>query len=378
MRILLAMLLLLAAGASGAEELDARLAATAASLRGALPENMRADALFPFQDGEREDIRFAPLLLEGARHGALPEAAASLTEQLLALSLSAGGLETARLIRRNERVVAKQDAASWVPRFVVERMRDPGRYFLALFGDPDGGTPWSFRYEGHHLSLNVTVAPGRVPATTPLFLGAQPRVVPAGEPDAGAAVLGEEEAAARALLAALPAPLRARATLPYAGDRSLMLGQVRRVSLGGRTGVARGEMPPEAQAQLDRLVEGFIALFASEIAAARRAELDAAGRDALRFAWAEAAEPPGAFYLRIQGPRTLIELDNTTDGDHVHAVWHDVPGDFGADLLAAHYRREHGSVLTSLCILQEPALLDGACASRPDGCGRRSCSSACC
>ena len=101
-----------------------------------------------------------------------------------------------------------------------------------------------------------------MPAATPLFLGAEPRVVPAGEPDAGAAVLGEEEAAARALLAALPEPLRARATLPYADGRGLMLGQVRRVALAEGVGVARGEAPPEAQAQFDRLLDHFADLFA--------------------------------------------------------------------------------------------------------------------
>jgi hypothetical protein len=330
--------LLLAASPSGAGELDARLSSTAAGLLEKLPSDARAEALYPFDDDEREDIRFAPLLLEGARHGALPDDAASLAEQLLAVSLSPRGLETARQIRRNERAVAKKDAARWVPRFIVERMRDPDRYFVALFGEPAGDTPWAFRYEGHHLSLNVTVKPGAVPTVTPLFLGAEPRVVPAGQPDAGMAVLGAEEATARALLAALPEPLRARATLPYEDDRGLMLGQVRRVALGPGVGVARGEMPPEAQAQLDRLVDGFAALFAPEIAAARRAEIDAAGRDALRFAWAEASEPPGVFYWRLSGPRTLIEMDNTTDGDHVHAVWHDSSNDFGDDLLAAHYR----------------------------------------
>jgi hypothetical protein len=331
-------ILLVVSSASGAGELDARLSSTAASLLEALPVDARADALYPFDDDEREDIRFAPLLLEGARHGALPDDAASLAEQLLAVSLSPRGLETARRIRRNERAVAKKDAARWVPRFIVERFRDPGRYFVALFGEPAGDTPWGFRYEGHHLSLNVTVKPGAVPAATPLFLGAEPRVVPAGEPDAGMAVLGDQEAIARALLAALPEALRARAVLPYEDDRALMLGQLRRIALAGGVGVSRGDAPPAAQAHFDRLVDAFADLFAPEIAAARRAEIDAAGRDALRFTWAEAAEPPDAFYWRLQGPRTLIEMDNTTDGDHVHAVWHDSINDFGDDLLAAHYR----------------------------------------
>jgi hypothetical protein len=332
--------------ASGAD-LDARLAATAQQLEDALPEGARADALHPFDDDEREDIRFAPLLLDGARHGELPDAAASLTEQLLAISLSPRGLETTRQIRRNELAVAKKDAAGWMPGFLIERLRDPGRYFLALFGAPGADTPWGYRYEGHHLSLNVTVKPGAPPAATPLFLGAQPRVVPAGLPDAGAAVLGEEEATARALLAALPEPLRARAILPYEEDRGLMLGQLRRVALGAGVGVTRGEAPPEAQAQFDRLIDEFADLFAPEIAAARRAEIDAAGRDALRFAWAEAPEPPGAFYWRLAGPRTLIEMDNTTDGDHIHAVWHDTQNDFGDDLLAAHYRTSHHLALGS-------------------------------
>jgi hypothetical protein len=325
------------AAAASAEDVAARLSASAAALVAALPEDARGDALHAFDDDEREDVRYAPILLDGARHGALPDEAASLAEQLLAVSLSAAGREKASQIRRNELAVAKKDEAGWLPGFVSERFRDPGRYFVALFGDPGGGGPFGFRYEGHHLSLNVTALPGAAPASTPLFLGAEPRV----EPGTGAAVLGEEEAAARALLAALPEPLRVRATLPYADGRGLMLGQVRRLASGGEAGVLRSEAPAEAQAHYDRLVELFAGLFAGEIAAARVAEIDAAGRDALRFAWAEAAEPPGAFYFRLSGPRTLIEVDNTTDGDHVHAVWHDLANDFGDDLLARHYESAH-------------------------------------
>jgi hypothetical protein len=346
-RLLFVSALLLTAVPSRAQEdpLATRLAGAAARLLEALPEDARGDAAFPFDDDEREDIRFAPLLLEGARHGGLPDAAASLTEELLAVSLGPRGMARVKQIRLNERAVAAKDEARWVPGFVVRRMRDPGRYFVALFGAPSPGTPWGYRYEGHHLSLNLTLAPGATPASTPLFLGAEPRVVPEGSPEAGARVLGEEEDAARALVAALPPELRARATLAYMDDRELMLGQVRRVTLGAATGVARGEAPPAAQAQFDALIELFAGNFAAPIAAARSHEIDAAGRDALRFAFAEASEPPGAFYFRLQGPRTLIELDNTTDGDHVHAVWHDSEDDFGDDLLAAHLHDAHGLAL---------------------------------
>jgi hypothetical protein len=338
-----ASLVLLVAGAAGAEAgLGERLAATGAELLAALPEDARAEAAYPFADAEREDVHYAPLGLDGARHGELPDRAASLTEELLAISLGSRGLDKARLIRRNELAVAAKDEARWVPGFVVRRMRDPGRYFLALFGTVSASAPWGYRYEGHHLSLNLTLAPGKAAASTPLFLGAEPRVVPEGLPDAGARALGEEEDAARALVAALPPGLRARATLAYVDGRELMLGQVSRIEPLAPAGVSRGEAPPEAQRHFDALVELFASNFAAEVADARRREIDAAGKDALRFLWAEAPEPPGVFYFRLSGPRTLIEVDNTTDGDHVHAVWHDARGDFGDDLLGAHLREAHG------------------------------------
>jgi hypothetical protein len=330
----LALLFAIPAATASGEDLAQRLSASTAGLAAALPDDVRSDTLYAFDDEEREDVRYAPVLLEGAKHGALPDEAASLAEQLLAVSLSERGRQKTSEIRRNELAV-RAIAPGWLPGFVSEWFYDPGRYHVALFG-ASGGGPFGFRYEGHHLSVNLAGAPGAVPASTPLFLGAQPRVVA----ETGA-VLGEEEAAARALLAALPEALRARATLPYEDDRGLMLGQVRRVASTGQAGVARGEAPPEAQVHYDRLVSLFAGFFADEIAAARLAEIDAAGRDELRFAWAEADEPLGAYYFRLAGPRTLIELDNTTDGDHVHAVWHDLANDFGDDLLAEHYESAH-------------------------------------
>jgi len=322
-----------------------RLTGTAAALHAALPDEAR----WSFGDAEREDIHFAPFGIDGAKHGELPDEAASLAEELLALSLGPRGMDTARLIRRNELAVAAADR--WLPGFLVRRFRDPGRYYVALFGEPAATAPWGFRYEGHHLSVNLTVAPGRAPASTPLFLGAQPRIVPAGLPDAGARALGAEEDAARALVAALPPALRERATLHYESGRDLMRGQVARVAAEPPSGVRRGEAPPAAQVHYDTLVALFTTQLAAPIAHARIAEIEAAGRDALHFVWADAEEPPGAFYFRLEGPRTLIEVDNTTDGDHVHAVWHDPVGDFGdapraagarESLLARHWREAHG------------------------------------
>jgi hypothetical protein len=334
--------LLLACGFAAVAAAEPSLRERGSALVSSLREDELEEARWPFSDDEREDVHYAPIGLDGLRHGDLDPQASARVESLLAGVLSERGLRTVRDVRDLELAVREKEKSRFFS-FATASFRDPGRYWLALFGEPESAEPWGFRYEGHHLSLNVTDVPGRPLSTTPLFLGAEPRVVPEGWPSAGVAVLGEEERLARALHASLPEALRARATLPYEDGRGLMLGQVRRVQeLGGGRGVARGEMPAASQALLDQLVERFVGLLREDAARARRAEIDAAGRDLLGFAFCEAGDPPGAFYVRVQGPRVLIEIDNTSDGDHVHAVWHDLDGDFGSDALARHWRDQHG------------------------------------
>jgi len=191
-------------------------------------------------------------------------------------------------------------------------------------------------------ALHWTEVPGQAPATTPLFLGAEPRIVPEGWPGAGTQALREEEEGARALYASLDPAQRARARLPYASGRALLLSDERQPERPRALGLPRGAMGPEQRVALDRLIDVYVDIFAPAVAGQRRREIDAAGRDAIHFAWTDAETPPHAFYYRIQGPSFLIELDNTGDGDHLHAVWRDFDADWGADLLALHYERAHG------------------------------------
>ena len=61
----------------------------------------------------------------------------------------------------------------WTRDWGRERGRDPGLYYLAVFGLPDGDA-WGWRFGGHHVSLNYTVIAGRVKSCTPSFIGAHP------------------------------------------------------------------------------------------------------------------------------------------------------------------------------------------------------------
>ena len=319
-----------------------------------LSADEHAQATWPFADSERLDIHYAPVDLDGLRHGGLEDGKYRAGEDLLAVTLSARGLDKVRAIRLLERDVRALEAGQSRP----EGFRDPGRYLWAFFGTPTtespqpgsaGGLPlaqksaWGYRYEGHHLSLNITAAPGRPAASLPLFLGAQPRDVPAGLPSAGVAALGIEEALARELYASLDDDQRELATLPFRAGRGHMVGQVPTLTSPAAVGLAYPRMTPAQQGRLIALLREFATFWNAAIAVQRLAEIDAA-RDSLHFAFVARDDPPFSFYTRIQGQGVLLEIDNTAGGDHVHAVWHRPGDDFGRSLLAAHLRRHHHAV----------------------------------
>src|SRR5271157_1193077 len=69
---------------------------------------------------------------------------------------------------------------------------------------------------------------------------------------------------------------------------------------------------------------------------------DDAALDAVHLAWAGPTDPGQPHYYRLQGPRLLIEYDNTQRrANHAHSVWRDPAADFGYDALGAHLTAHH-------------------------------------
>ena len=70
--------------------------------------------------------------------------------------------------------------------------------------------------------------------------------------------------------------------------------------------------------------------------------VDESALDAVHFAWAGPTDPGEPHYYRLQGPRLLIEWDNTQrKANHAHSVWRDPTSDFGLDVLARHRAAHH-------------------------------------
>ena len=94
---------------------------------------------------------------------------------------------------------------------------------------------------------------------------------------------------------------------------------------------------------LRALLDVYIGRIPDDLADEQRAKYTAdSDLDGLHFLWAGSLEQGKGHYYRVQGDTFLAELDNTARGaNHVHTVWRDLTNDFGADVLADHYRSDH-------------------------------------
>ncbi len=335
--------LLLGQAPALAQTAGADLSTRMGALVAGLDESQRERASYAFDDDERFDLKLAPILLEGLRRDEMTDAQTRALDDALRTILSPSGLAKVDTIRSLETEVAELEGG-WFG-FLFDRLRETGRYFLAVFGEPAEDRAWGMRLDGHHLSLNWTVAPGAPVSVTPLFLGGQPREVPAPLERAGLRPLPEEEDRAVAFVAGLSAEQRAVARLPWGGGgalrRPMFVSGGVPLEVAEPAGLLRAGLPEDAQARLDAILEVVLANFVPEIAEGWRQRF-ADGADAIHFAFAvpedlDQAVVGRSLYYRIQGADFLLEFDNTSPAaDHIHVVWRDLRGDYGRDVLGEH------------------------------------------
>lgn len=364
------------------------MAAAAGAVLAALEPPQLALAAWPFPaDQERRRWFYTPTDHGGVALGDLRPAQQQLALRLVATGLSRAGYVTVATIMGLENVL--DELEGWTASWERERGRDPGRYYLRIFGEPGAGGTWAWRFGGHHVSLNHTVVGGRLEAVTPCFLGADPANSPLLGPHPLRPLAGAEDLG-RQLVRSLDEDQRARAVLgPVApvdivggnrprvgeGDLPLPLADVWRGRFGGELGervraiqeqaeraagltaadldavrlslapkgVPASALAPAQQEVLRALLDVYVGRMPDGVADEEAAKFSGGRLDELAFAWAGGVEPGQGHYYRVQGPRLVVEYDNTQRGaNHVHTVWRDPEGDFGGDVLRDHHLRSHG------------------------------------
>ncbi len=310
------------------------MARAALAFLAALSEEGRRCAVFAFADRERVNWHYVPRGREGVPFKDMPAAARAATHELMKASLSAAGYDKTVNVIRLEGVLRQLETFGGL-------LRDPENYAVTIFGAPGPTAPWGWRIEGHHLSLNFTIVPGKPLAVTPAFMGANPAEVRSG-PSKGLRALGREQDLGRALAQSADIGQRQRMIIAARSLGDIVAGPSRGEALTAPAGLAAADLAAPQREQLVQLVEAYARNMRPEVADAELRRMREAGVERLHFAWAGPLEPGHAHYYRIHGPTLLIEFDNTqNDANHIHSIWRDPKNDFGADLLRAHYLNGH-------------------------------------
>ncbi len=303
----------------------AEMAHAAADFIASLDEPQRTQALRPFQHPDRTHWQYIPTERDGIPLSALRPDQDYLGIALLHTALSHSGFRKATTIMSLERVLHELENQS--PR------RDSEKYYLTIYGTPAPTGTWGWRFEGHHLSCNLTIIDGRTVSLTPSFLGANPGTVLHGTRQ-GLSPLAAEEDAGRALAITLTDAQKTLAQLPLPVPPEVLSGSTTRATPLTPQGIPSSQLTPIQQTLLAKIIETYTSHFRPELTATPHLP-------DFTFSYCGSAQKGQPHYYRVQSSKILLEYDNTqNNANHPHAVWRDFAGDFGRDHLAAHLHSE--------------------------------------
>jgi len=307
--------------------------AAAVDFSNSLTVAQRAQTIYDYMDGERIFWYYPPTNRHGLPLRDMTETQRSLARELMKAGLSERAYEQATGIIDLEVILGELEVAAGRHAF----RRDPELYYWTIFGDPaNDESPWGWRVEGHHISLNFSLWGEGLLSLTPFFFGTNPAEVRNG-PQVGLRILDQREDLAFDLMGALDAEQAERAVIYPEAPWDILTFNASRAVMPAYEGLAASEMDDDQRALLDRLIDVYVSQAPVDLADDRRARIAASGRDGMHFAWAGPVQEGAPHYYRIHGGNFLVEFDNRQNGaNHIHSVWRDVENDFANDVLGEH------------------------------------------
>jgi len=316
-------------------KISEEMVAAATGFWKSLTPEQQAKAHFEVKDEERLNWHFIPRERKGLPIKEMTAEQKKLAIGLLSTALSAKGLEKATTIMSIEQILAEMEGPS------RKFPRDPEHYFFSIFGSPDLKGVWGWRVEGHHVSINLTLADGKAITATPAFLGSNPGEVKNG-PRKGLRVLGNDEEMGRAIVKSLSEEQRSVAVFTKEAPKEIILVPKEKIRRLDPVGIGWSKLDAKQQDAVWTLIQEYANRLRGELAQRDLGKIESSGRDNITFGWAGGLERGEPHYYRVQGPTFVIEYDNVQNGaNHVHSVWHDPTSNFGEDILRAHHEAEH-------------------------------------
>ncbi|WP_296700436.1 DUF3500 domain-containing protein [Algoriphagus sp.] len=304
---------------------------SAISFLDSMSQDQKDKTMFPFDDLTKTKWHYVPSSMfprAGISLAELNDSQHNLFQKLLQSSLSETGFEKANRIIDLENVL-REISGDTV-------MRDPGKYFIAFYGNPKKDSLWAWSFEGHHISLNFTIL-NNVQSIAPRFFGANPAIIPSG-PRKGERTLENEEEFGFQLINSLNQEQKAKAIFQESSINEIVTRNSIDVNPLSPVGIRFDELNSNQQKVFLNLLDEYLNTMPKELASARLKNIQNEELGEIRFGWAGATQIGEGHYYRVQGKSFLIEFDNTqTNANHIHTVWRDFDGDFGKDLIKEHY-----------------------------------------
>ena len=304
-----------------------------------LSDPQKTKALYPFDTAERYRFMYIPLDdRKGISMNELNDAQRTAVFDLLKTSLAEETVKKMQSIMLLDNVLKEMEH-----RKPEDHFRDPGKYFITIFGIPSAKTIWGWRFEGHHIAFHFSANKKELVAGTPSFLGSNPAIVLQG-PQKDENVLKDETDKGFAMLHALSAEELKKAIIDTAAPGEIITAASRTAMIANPAGIKYSELSPANQQLLLQLLSLYIHRYTKLFADNMLKEIQTAGLNNLWFSWAGYTEHVlgKPYYYRIQGPSIIIEYDNSqNNANHIHTVIRDLNNDFGGDLLLQHYKESH-------------------------------------
>jgi hypothetical protein len=301
-----------------------------------LSTDQKAKAQFGFEDEERYNWHFIPRERKGIPLKELTTIQRKAAFNLLHAVLSDTGFNKTTSIMQLENVLREVEN-----RPANDDYRNPDKYYFSIFGHPVHDSIWGWRFEGHHIAFNFSSENNQLVSGTPGFLGSNPAIVLSG-PEKGKQILKDESELGFNLLHALDEKQLAKAVINTEAPADIITAASRKAMISDPKGILYHELNNPQQKLFIQLLSIYIHRYTRSLATEMMHEIETAGLDSLRFAWAGTHEPGigHPHYYRIQGPTIIIEYDNTqNNANHVHTVIRDLKKDFGGDELLEHYKK---------------------------------------
>lgn len=290
----------------------------------------RQKALLDFHDPTRIEWSNEPVNMhprKGLRLDEMTDVQKIALHRLLQTALSGQGyLKAVNVIRLDEWLKEHKDKDP------IDEVVGQGLYWITIFGRPGISHRWGWRFEGHHLSLNITVSPKGIDAT-PFFLGAHPSVIPAG-PMAGTETLFEETRLGWRLLESLSNAQQKQAILSDRIPKDvIVINTGKEPGVKTLTGIPVVSLNAAQQQLVWQIINCYVQNLTAPLAKHYTDLIREKAWQDLHFSWMGAAQEGKPAYYRLQSASGFIieyctrELDIT----HIHTLWHWLPRDFGRE-----------------------------------------------